>query len=101
MVTINYDTRVINGAKAARSDHAFKVYDESGYEIYHVDNIWNEEWDRITIQNGEWLNLSNMPTEEDVLRSEVSYLTMMNDYLESELEQKTADIDYCLMLLEG
>ena len=40
------------------------------------------------------------PTEEEQLRADVDFLTMENDFLEEQVEQDRADIDYLLMIME-
>lgn len=107
MVIINYDHMIYKGDKACKSDSDFRVFDEYGKMIDHVSNISKSEWNWISLDQGEWSDPIDIPTESDVLRADVDFLTMENEFLETEnaelraqSEVDRADIDYCLMLLE-
>ena len=86
MVTVTYDHDVYTGASAAKNDHEFAVYDENRKELHHVRNIYDDEWNCISIQNGEWLDMDTLPAREDIV--------------DGKIEKLQADLDYCLMLLE-
>lgn len=73
-------------SKAAKSDSEIVLYDAQNNEIQHISNIVGEEWNYIQIFNGEWEDLEQMPTQEELFNAKI--------------DKMQADLDYCLMLLE-
>ena len=74
---VHYDLTAYPCEKACKTDHEVILYDENDVEIFRISNISDCEWNFITIEDGEW---TTEPTEMEIMR---------------------ADLDYCLMLLEG
>lgn len=107
MVKINYASMIYTGNKASKTDSDFYVFDEYGKITDHLSNISPNEWNYIHLEEGIWSEPGDIPSETDVLRADVDFLTMENEFLETEnaelkeqAEVDRADIDYCLMLLE-
>lgn len=93
--------------KAVRKDAEVLLYDAENNLQNRIFNIRFNEWDHIWLEDGDWSAESDIPTEDEKLRAEIDFLTMMNESLEeenteikSQLEIDRADLDYCLMLLE-
>ena len=106
MVIVRYGSTEIECDHAAKSDTDIVCYDDGNHIIYAISNILDEEWDYVSIEGGEWLNLADMPSEKEVLESDLNYMTMMNEFFEEENEElrmqidiDRADLDFCLMLL--
>ena len=74
MVTVRYDLDVYQGYAAAKSDTDIWIYDENWRVIHHISGIYGSEWDWISIQNGEWMDPSDVPSYEDILEQRVSQL---------------------------
>ena len=106
MITVTwYDPQFI-GSKAVRSNDTITIYDANNHEIQKIFALGAREWQNVSI-DGEWSYPEDIPTEEEVLRADIDFLTMENEYLEAEnselkdqQEIDRADIDFCLMLLE-
>ena len=79
MITLNWYEQTFHGAKAVRGDHSVTLYDDNYNIVTQIYNIYGNEWEHISIQNGDWSDPEEIPTEMDRLR---------------------ADLDYCMMLLE-
>lgn len=106
MVIVRYGDSEYECDHAAKSDHDVAGYDENDHILFHISNIWDDEWDWFSIEGGEWLEYESMPTEKEVLESDLNYMTMMNEFFEEEntelkmqIDIDRADIDFCLMLL--
>lgn len=67
---------VFECAKAAKTDSEVILYDENNNEINRIFNITDEEWNYISIQNGEW---TKIPTALDIMRADVDFLLMLNE----------------------
>ena len=101
MVTLKWHNEIFEADKAVRLSNSVILYDENNNEIFKIKNIFGPEWNYITLQNGEWSEASEIPTEYDYLQADIDFLQMENDALTIENEQRRADVDYCLMLLDG
>ena len=80
MITLHWYEQTFTGDIAVRKDDSVALYDSNYNIVTEIFNIHGNEWQHISIQNGEWSDPSVIPSETDKLR---------------------ADLDYCMMLLEG
>ena len=101
MVTLQWNTELIEADKAVKTINSVILYDENNYETFRINNIYGSSWDYISLKNGEWTSPAEIPTDSDRMRAELDFLQMENEALTMENEQLRADIDYCLMLLES
>lgn len=101
MVKVIYDGAEYECSKAARSDDEVVMYDDENRVLNRISGIIGDEWNYISIEDGEWLDINDMPTTFDMTKSDIDYLIMANDFLLMENDILRADLDYCLMLLEG
>lgn len=85
---------------AIRGKDSVRLYDSSFKMILSIDNISSEEWNNFSFQSGDWSESTAIPSEKEILQSDIDYLSMINESLESDNEFLRADLDYCLMLLE-
>lgn len=75
-----------------------KAYNEIGIPLYKYENEQCVKRTQEEIQADiDEIPLLE-PTETEMLRADVDFLTMENEFLEAELEQAKADIDYLLMM---
>lgn len=85
---------------AIKEATSVRLYDSSFKMVLAVDNISPKEWNNFVFQSGDWSESTAVPSESEKLQSDVDFLTMVNESLESDNEILRADLDYCLMLLE-
>ncbi len=85
---------------AVRKNSSITFYDEFFNYITDIIGISPEEWNYISIQEGEWTRVTEIPTEIDRLKADLDFLTMENESFAEENELLRADLDYCLMMLE-
>lgn len=78
MKLIWHDTE-IECSIAVKNEDEILLYDLNRTLIKRIFNIQPAEWKFISLQNGEWTSVNEIPSEIDLLR---------------------ADLDYCMMLLE-
>lgn len=77
MVTLHYGQTEYIGQKAAKTDTEVILYNENNREILHFTNVVGDEWNYISLEGGEWLLPSDIPTEIDKLRADIDYLMMI------------------------
>ena len=99
MITLHWHEQTITAAKAVRGLDWVTLYDENSQEVQRIVNITGREWQHIRLE-GEWTDPSEIQTTEEILRADVDFLSMENEYLEGESDQARADIDYLLMITE-
>ena len=100
MITLHWYSQTFMSEYAVRGGDYVALYDDSFSEVRRIVNIYGQEWEHISIEGGEWSDPEDIPSENEVLRADMDFLTMENEYLEQVNEQQQADIDFCLMLLE-
>lgn len=100
MIRLHWHNNEFTADIAVKGANYVALYDNSYNETQRITNIHGKEWEHISIEGGDWTDPSEIPSKEEILRADVDYLTMENEYLEEQAEQYRADIDYCLMLLE-
>ena len=69
--------------KAIRGNDYVILYDENNNETQRIEGIYGKTWDHIFIE-GKWSYPEDIPTETETLRADVDFLTMENEFLESE-----------------
>lgn len=99
MITLHWYDQTYTAQYAVQGADYVALYDEAFAETQRIININGQEWEHISI-DGEWSEPSDIPSQEEILRADVDFLTMENEALEGTVEQQQADIDYCLMLLD-
>jgi hypothetical protein len=100
MITLRWYDTTRTGDIAVRGYDYVALYNNDYTEVFRVVNIRGAEWNRISIEGGDWTDPEAIPSKEEILRADLDFLSMENEYLEMQNEQQQADIDYCLMLLE-
>lgn len=85
MITVLYDHSTYVCSYAAKSDTEVVLYDENRNVIEHIQNVKGNEWNYISIFGGEWEDLPEELTSEEIIQNRIDMLQ--------------ADLDYCLMLL--
>lgn len=78
MVTLHYGNSAYIGEKAAKTETEAILYDENNNEVIHLINVIGDEWSYISLENGEWLSPSDIPTAMDKLRADIDYLMMIS-----------------------
>ena len=101
MITIRYSDYTLSCDHAAKSEHDVWAYDENNKILLHISNIWDSEWNYISIEGGDWLDPEDIPSYEDTIQANLDFLSMINESLESENEALRADVDFLLMIMEG
>ena len=101
MIRVVYDLDVYEGYAAARSENDIWVYDENWNEIYHISGIYGEEWNFISIQNGSWLDPSEVPTQEEILRQKVERLEQALAEAEGNIQTVTEQYETALAEAES
>ena len=86
MIIVHYGSSSYECSYAARTETEVILYDANHELISRISGIYGDEWDYISIENGEWSEPEEAPSEKDILNA--------------RLDQMQADLDYCLMLLE-
>ena len=99
MIILHWHDDAFTAEYAVKGNDYVALYDENFAETQRIINIVGEEWPHIQL-DGEWTDPSEIPTTEEILRADVDFLSMENEYLEGESEQARADIDYLLMITE-
>ena len=100
MITLHWYDNTYTAQYAVKGTDYVALYDEAFAETQRIINIHGKEWEHISLEGGEWSEPSDIPSQEEILRADVDFLTMENESLEGTVEQQQADIDYCLMLLD-
>ena len=77
MVTLHYGQSVYTGEKAAKTDTEVILYDENNHEILHFSNVIGNEWEYISLEDGEWFFPLDIPSEMDKLHADIDYLMMI------------------------
>ena len=77
MVTLHYGQSVYAGEKAAKTDTEVILYDENNHEMLHLSNVIGDEWDYISLEDGEWFSPLDIPSEMDKLHADIDYLMMI------------------------
>lgn len=99
MITVHWYDKEYTSEKAVKYPDRILLCDESNAVLQEICNLSGKDWVHISIE-GEWSYPEDIPTENEVLRADLDFVTMENEYLTEQNEQQQADIDYCLMLLE-
>ena len=100
MITLHWYNEIFIASYAVKGSDYVALYDDSFTEVQRIVNIYGDGWKDISIEGGEWSDPSDIPSQEEILRADMDFITMENEYLTEQNEQQQADIDYCLMLLE-
>ena len=101
MVTVQWYEGLFEYDYAVKHDTSIDFYNAELELVNQIINITPIEWKHISIQNGEWSPENLIPTDIDQIHADIDFLQMENDALTMENEQLRADVDYCLMLLDG
>lgn len=99
MITLHWYSESFIASKAVKGPDWVALYDDQYKEIQRIIHIYGNEWNHIQL-DGEWTDPIDIPSETEILRADMDFITMENEYLTEQNEQQQADIDYCLMLLE-
>ena len=78
MVTLHYGLSIYTADKAAKTDTEVILYNENNREVLHFVNVIGDEWNYISLEGGEWLSPSDVPTEMDKVRADIDYLMMIS-----------------------
>lgn len=78
MVLLYYDDE-IECSYATRDIDSFKLYDENYNVISETVNISPEEWEHVSIQDGDWSGEQQIPSEVQKIRADLDFLLMMQE----------------------
>lgn len=78
MVILHYGQSIYTAEKAAKTDTEVILYNENNREVLHFVNVIGDEWNYISLEGGEWLLPSDVPTEMDKVRADIDYLMMIS-----------------------
>ena len=101
MVTVQWCNKVFEYDYAVAHETSIDFYNAELELVNQIINITPDEWSHISIKSGEWSPENLIPTDIDYIYADIDFLQMENDALTIENEQLRADVDYCLMLLDG
>ena len=96
MVRVIYDLDIFEGYAAAKSDTDIWIYDENWNVINHISGIYGDEWNFISIENGEWTDLSDVPDPGDFLRNRINQLENMLYEAEASHQEQIAEYEAAL-----
>ena len=99
MITLHWYDNEYTAQYAVKGTDYVALYGLDFVQTMRIINIHGQEWEHISI-DGEWSEPSDIPSQEEILRADVDFLTMENEALEGDVEQAKADIDYLLMITE-
>jgi hypothetical protein len=81
MVTVHWYELSFEGEYAVNNGDHIVIYDADYNETQRISNLTYRDAPHVSIEGGEWTNLSEIPTETDRLRADLEYALMMVDYL--------------------
>ena len=81
MVTVHWYELTFDGAYAVNNGDSIVVYDADYNEIQRITNLTYRDAPFISIEGGEWMAASEIPTAQDRTDANVEYLQMCVDYL--------------------
>lgn len=76
---LHYFNELIDCTKAAKSETEAFLFDENNSLIFEIHHIAPKDWLHIILEDGEWTDISEIPTELDKLRADVDYILMILD----------------------
>lgn len=79
MVKLLYGRSEYSADKAVKTETEVILFDDNRSEILHLSNITENEWQYISLEEGEWSDLDEIPSDIDILRADVDYLLMLSE----------------------
>lgn len=76
---LHYFNELIDCTKAVKSEKAAYLFDKNDNLIFEIQHIAPKDWPYIILEDGEWTDISEIPTELDKLRADVDYILMILD----------------------
>lgn len=81
MVTVHWYELSFDGAYAVNNGDHIVIYDADYNETQRITNLTYRDAAHVSIEGGEWTNLSEIPTASDHMKADIEYALMMVDYL--------------------
>ena len=87
MVTVHWYELSFDGEYAVNTGDTIVVYDADYNETQRITNLTYRDAPHVSIEGGEWTNMSEIPTALDRVNADKDFLEMKVDYLEQLVEQ--------------
>ena len=81
MVTVKWYELTFDGEYAVNNGDSIVIYDADYNETQRITNLTYRDAAHVSIEGGEWTNLSEIPTALDRANADIEYLQMCMDYL--------------------
>ena len=92
MITLHWYDQTFTAQYAVKGTDYVALYGLDFVQTMRIINIHGQEWDHISL-DGEWSEPSDIPSQEEILRADLDFLTMENESLEETVEQQQAEIE--------